>query len=63
MKVVAQQECIPEGCVPSAAVAISGGGVSAQGRRLPRGGLPGGCTHPPCGQTDSCKNITFPQLL
>ena len=30
---------------------------------LPRGGLPRGCTPPPCGQTDTCKNITFLQLL
>ena len=38
-----KQECIPVGCVPSAAVAISGGGVSARG----------GCTPPTCGQTDT----------
>ena len=31
--------------------------------RLPRGFLPVGCTPPPCGQTDTCKNITFPQQL
>ena len=37
---------------------------------LPKGGggcLPakrvGGCTPPPCGQTDTCEKITFPQLL
>ena len=23
----------------------------------------GGCTPAPCGQTDACENITFPQLL
>ena len=32
------------------------------GAGLPRGCLPGGI-HPPCGQTDTCENITFPQLL
>ena len=36
-----QQECIPVGCVPSAAVAVcSGGGVSAQGDVFPGGCLP-----------------------
>ena len=40
-----------------------GGGLCAQG------GLPVGCipacngADTPCGQTDTCKNITFPQLL
>ena len=35
------------------------GGVSAWG-----GCLPGGVyTSPPCGQTDTCKNITFTELL
>ena len=24
---------------------------------------PGGVHLPPCGQTDACENITFPQLL
>ena len=42
-----EQECIPVGCVPSAAVAV-GGGVS---------------TSPPVNRiTDACKNITLPQL-
>ena len=36
-----QQECIPVGCVPSAALAILGG-VSAQGGVCPRGCMPGG---------------------
>ena len=52
------QECIPVGCVPSAAVAVclvelgicTGGSV-----------CPGG-VHPP-GHIDTCENITFPQLL
>ena len=35
------QECIPVGCVPSAAVAVCWGGVSARGC-LPGGCLPGG---------------------
>ena len=80
------QECIPVGCVPSAAVAVS-----------PRGGLPQcmlgyqppprtrhppqeqtplgpgtpqnqahpspGTRHPSCGQTHTCKNITFATSL
>ena len=74
-----KQECIPTGCVPSAAVAISWGGglpgrgVSACQKRVSaRGCLPdrGGClpcrgvyTSPPRGQTDAYENITFPQLL
>ena len=42
-----KQECIPVGCVPSAAVAVCfGGGV-----------------YSPYGQTDTCENIIFPQLL
>ena len=40
---------------------LGGGGMSAWGC-LP-GGLPRGWTPPPCGQTDTCENITFPQLL
>ena len=40
--------------------------VSAQGG-LSRGGgylsTGWGCRPPPCGQTDTCENITFPQLL
>ena len=44
---ILEQECIPVGCVPSAAVAVSGGGgvfpgVSAQGGVCLRGGLPSG---------------------
>ena len=69
-----QQECIPVGCVTSAAVSAGGG--------LPgRGGLPHsppakcwdtppvqcmlGYTHPPWTKflTHVCENITFPQLL
>ena len=43
---------IPVGCVPSAAVAVSGGGVSAWGGEYLFGGcLPRGCTPSlPCGQ-------------
>ena len=49
------------GCLPR--------GVSAWGRGcLPGGVCPGmcpprGCTPSPFGQTDTCKDITFPQLL
>ena len=41
-----EQECIPVGCVPSAAVAISGCGGVCPGRFLPVGGgdvWPGEC--------------------
>ena len=42
------QECFPVGCVPSAAVAVSGGGgVSAQGWCLPRGVSAHGGVHFP----------------
>ena len=47
-----KQECIPVGCVPSAAVASRGECVCLGGVHLPT-----------CGQTDTCENITFPQLL
>ena len=66
-------ECIPVGCVRSAAVAVSwvgkrgvlpegvcsAGDVCPGGRCLPRG------VHPLWTEwlTDRCKNITFPQLL
>ena len=65
-----QQECIPVGCVPSAAITISGGGVclGAQGG----GGIcvsqqSTGQTPPPPLWTEfltrACESITFPQLL
>ena len=57
-KICLKQECIPVGCVPSAAVAVCPGGST-------RGGLPGGVLPdtPPCDRmTDRCKNITLPQL-
>ena len=57
------QECIPVGCVPSAAVAVpGGGGVPAQEGCLPKGVSARERTPPP-GQTDDCENKTFPQLL
>ena len=76
LETLEQQECIPVGCVLSAAVAISGKGGCLPGRGcLPGGGgvcpgvcvcfggcLPRECT-PLWGQTDTCENITFPQLL
>ena len=75
-----QQECIPVGCVPSAAVAISPATYAWPLPCMPPlpympPAIPAPCgTHPlprmpPChahpqrGQTDTCKNITFPQLL
>ena len=60
------QECIPVGCVPSAAVAVPGGeGVCPVGGCLPRGCLPGegvSAKHLPVDRmTDWCKNITLLQ--
>ena len=58
----AEQECIPVGCVPSAAVAVLKGSVSGQGEGcvcLPRGMYTSSTVNR---ITDSCKNITFPQL-
>ena len=76
------QECIPVGCVPSAAVAV--GGVYTRHprdqtpppsrhlpgsrhnpppRSKPPGTKPPGVGTPPVNRiTDTCKNITFPQL-
>ena len=71
-----KQECIPVGCVPSAAVAVSApgvGGVCLLRGGLVRGGVPvpGGCAcsregvvSPPVNRmTDRCKNITFATSL
>ena len=76
MHLVFKQECIPVGCVPSATVTISlgclpGGGClpARRGVCLPGGCWSGGCLPAGggpgrgCGQTDTCENITFPQLL
>ena len=72
-KTNSKQECIPIGCVRSAAVAICLGGVCSGGR-LPRrwgvsawgrGCLPRGSCIPECTvdrMTDRFKNITLPQL-
>ena len=69
-----KQECIPAGCVPSAAVAVaSWGGVTAQGRVCLGEGWVGVCLVCPEGVwqtshlwteflTHTCENITFPQL-
>ena len=68
-------ECIPVGYLSSTAVAIFGEGSdwgvcpqgrSAQGGVYPRCVYPSmqwGRQPPPRGQTDTCKNITFSQLL
>ena len=71
-----KQECIPVGCVPSTAVAVggclpkrvsAGRGVSVcqRGKEgvCQRGCLPRGVYTSLLWQTDTCKNITFPQLL
>ena len=64
-----KQECIPVGCLPSAAVAMSitcmhWAGVSAQGGVCPGGVYSGMQTSPLWAEwlTDRSKNITFPQL-
>ena len=79
------QECIPVGCVPSAAVAVSPATSTPlccacpptmhapchacplpymlpPTVHAPLPCMPPPCT-PPCRQTDTCENITFPQLL
>ena len=71
-----QQECISVGCVPYAAVTISGGGgdlprgSAQEWWCLPMGCLTSGgvylwvCTPPICGQNNRCFwNITFLQIL
>ena len=64
-----KQECIPVGCVLSAAVAVCLGGVCQEGicpsGCLPMGGrVARGVRLPPWTEflTDACENITFPQL-
>ena len=53
-----EQECIPVGCVPFAAVAVTReGGSSASRGGVPPGGVPVDR------MTDACENITFLQLL
>ena len=50
--VVSREGCLPRGCLPREC--------------LPRGGMPGGYIPAFNGadrMTDSCENITFPQLL
>ena len=67
-----RQECIPIGCLPSAAVAFSGRGCLPLGGCLPRvvclgevytPGPRGRHPHPVDRMTDTCESITFPQLL
>ena len=63
-----EQECIPVGCVPSAAVAVLVGGVlggpaQSEGCLLGRGICLGGCTPPMDRMTNACENILFPPLL
>ena len=68
---------LPRGCLPRE-VSAQGGvclrgayskgmsaymGVSAQGVSAWGVSVQGGCTPSPCGQTDTCKNITFLKLL
>ena len=68
LKSCLQQECIPVGCVPTAAAAISwgvwlpgGGLVSAYlWQTPPKADIPPTPYPLPCEQTDACENITFP---
>ena len=70
-----EQECIPVGCVPPTAVAVGGGLHHAPPREqttpdqappqtgTPREQTPPRSRHSPVNRiTDTCKNITFPQL-
>ena len=54
--------CLPICCLPRGSFChggcLSGGGVCLRGCVCP-----GMCTPSPCGQTHTCENITFPQLL
>ena len=53
-----KQECIPVGCILSAAEAVCWEVSAQEGVSACQGGV-----HlPSCGQTDTCENITFPQL-
>ena len=59
-----KQECISVGCVPSATVAVSGGGCLSGGVCTGVGACLGGVHLPPTEfLAHACKNITFPQLL
>ena len=49
------------GDVPALGVYLLVGGVPAQGVYLLVGGVP--AQVPPCGQTDTCKNITFADFV
>ena len=67
------KNCIPVGCVPPTSVAVSPSrtpATYAPSRHAhpfvmytPCQACPMPCTPPLCGQTDTYKNITFPQLL
>ena len=63
-ELIVEQECIPVGCVPSAAVAVffGGGEVSAGGVYPGVSAQLGGVCPPLDRMTDRCKNITLPQL-
>ena len=66
-EIINAPECISLGCVPSAAVAIFGGGwgVCLGWGVCPGMCLPGGCVSALWTEflTHACENITFPQLL
>ena len=73
MRIFTKQECIPVGCVSSAAVAVPcPGGVSGPGGCLVHGSTWSGGVIPACTEadpppvdrmTDRCKNITFATSL
>ena len=53
--------CLPRGCLPRGC--MPRGRWCLPGECLTRGVSGWGVYTSPCGQTDTCKNITFPQLL
>ena len=61
-KNMCKQECIPVGCVQPAAVAVSPATHAPLPRTAPTTHMPLRHARPPNRITDTCENITFPQL-